>query len=131
MRRTATALLACALPMLGLGASGALAVPRSATSPIKHVVVLLQENHSFNDLLGQLCISEGNRCAASDTGTISDGTMIALRTERDVSPAAGHEPADQLAAIHGGAMDGWDHVGECDAAHHYQCLTQVPAGRVP
>jgi phospholipase C len=102
-----------------------------ATSPIKHVVVLYQENHSFNDLLGDLCVSEGDRCAGSTSGSISSGRQIPLKAEPDVPPAAGHEPSDQIAAINGGRMNGWDHVADCDAAHAYECLTQVHAGRVP
>ena len=30
-----------------------------ATSPIKHVVIIFQENHSFDDLLGRLCVEIG------------------------------------------------------------------------
>jgi phospholipase C len=119
--------LAMAIPV----ASGAAATRSSATSPIRHVVILYQENHSFNDLLGQLCISEGNRCAGSSTGQISDGRTIQLSAEGDIPPEAGHEPADQIAAINGGRMNGWDKVGQCDATHNYGCLTQVHAGRVP
>jgi phospholipase C len=100
-------------------------------SPIKHIVVLYQENHSFNDLLGDLCVTEGGRCTGTTTGEISDGTKIPLKAEKDVPPGVGHEPADQMAAINGGKMNGWDHVQYCDKAHSYACLIQAKAGRVP
>ena len=49
-----------------------------AHSPIKHVVVIYQENHSFNDLLGRLCVDEHDRCVGTTEGVISDGTRCTL-----------------------------------------------------
>ncbi len=95
------------------------------------MVVILQENHSFNDLLGKLCVDESNRCAGSTTGVISDGTRIDLRPEHDNPPSVGHTIADQVAAIDGGRMDGWDHVSGCAAKQKYACLSQAQAGAVP
>ena len=57
---------------LALAATASLAViawsqPGSAAtaSPIQHVVVIYQENHSFNDVLGWLC-DGGKRCEGTD-----------------------------------------------------------------
>ncbi len=100
-------------------------------SPIKHVVVLFQENHSFNDLLGRLCVDEGDRCKGTTEGELSDGTKMALRPEPDIVPTVGHLFADQVAAMNHGAMNGWDHVDACGARNHYHCLTQAEAGAVP
>jgi phospholipase C len=100
-------------------------------TPIQHVVVLMQENHSFNDLLGRLCVNEGGRCTGSKTGVVSNGTKIPLSSEPDLAPAVGHAIADQLAAMNGGNMNGWDRVENCSEADHYACLTQAHAGTVP
>ncbi len=109
-------------------------------SPIKHVVVIYQENHSFNELLGKLCLDEGNRCVATDTGKISTGQSIPLYAEPDVVPNAGHDFQSQKAAIHGGEMDGWDLMPHgsgglggqgCPAEDDYPCLTQAHAGASP
>jgi phospholipase C len=128
----ALVLSAGAVTAIGAASRGGAAVAvAGASSPIKHVVVMYQENHSFNDLLGYLCVSEGGRCAGSTSGVISNGRRITLKAEPDVPPAAGHEPSDQIAAINGGKMNGWDHVADCDAVHSYECLTQAHAGRVP
>ncbi len=136
--RLAVALISCGAALVTVGGATALAAhdaPRPpgtlASSPIKHVVVLYQENHSFNDLLGDLCVTEGDRCAGSTVGRVSNGMKVPLRAESDIVPGAGHEPTDQIAAINGGQMNGWDHVDECDAKHDYQCMTQVHAGSVP
>jgi phospholipase C len=100
-------------------------------SPIKHVVVIYQENHSFNDLLGKLCVDEGNRCTGSTTGVISDGTRMKLIPEPDLPPAVEHEHTSQVTAIDGGKMDGWDKLFGCGSSFHYQCMTQAQAGSVP
>ena len=127
------AALAAVAALFAQRSAGA-AEPRSPalgrfSTPIQHVVVLLQENHSFNDLLGALCVDEANRCVGSTVGVISDGTKVPLSAEPDVVPAVGHAVADQVAAMDGGAMDGWDHVEGCSGTDHYACLTQ--AGAVP
>jgi phospholipase C len=139
MSRLIVALLLCCAALAALppalaspaSAAAAASKARAMASPIKHVVVLYQENHSFNDLLGDLCVTEGYRCRGTDTGMTSSGNMVPLVAERDVPPEVGHEPSDQVAAIDGGRMDGWNHVGDCDKSHAHACLTQVHAGRVP
>ena len=60
----AAAAISFALIGLGLAANGPPA-RAEAPWPIKHVVILFQENHSFNDLLGKLCVDDGNRCAGT------------------------------------------------------------------
>jgi phospholipase C len=127
----AMASLAAAFASRAGAETAAAAPPTSAISPIQHVVVLFQENHAFNDLLGKLCVDEGHRCAGSTTGVISDGTKIELTNEPDVVPAVGHAIADQTAAMDRGRMDGWDRVEGCSAPEHYACLTQAYAGAVP
>ncbi len=102
-----------------------------ARSPIKHVVVIFQENHSFNDLLGALCVAEKNRCDGTTVGVIKNGTQIPLADEPDIPPIVGHDHDDEVAAMDGGKMDGWNHVGQCDARKDFRCLMQVHAGRVP
>jgi phospholipase C len=110
-----------ARPALGVGASG----------KITHVVVMYQENHSFNDMLGALCVQEQDRCLGSTTGEISDGTVMPLIPEPDVPPPVGHQAADQQTAINGGKMNGWDKIVGCTPDLQYKCLTQVHEGTVP
>jgi phospholipase C len=102
-----------------------------AGSPIKHVVVIYQENHSFNDLLGRLCVAEQNRCLGTTEGVVSDGTHVQLAAEGDVPPDVGHKAIDQSLAINGGRMNGWDRVWNCNANLHYKCMIQVGPGAVP
>jgi phospholipase C len=102
-----------------------------AGSPIKHVVVIYQENHSFNDILGALCVQENDRCVGTTQGEISDGTKMPLTPEPDIPPEVGHKSIDQAIAINGGLMNGWDNVFGCGSVFQYRCLTQVQAGTLP
>ena len=67
--------------------AGALAgVPRASgtTSPVEHVVVILQENHSFDNVLGQLCIQDHRECTAASSGKNEKGETIPLTSARDI-----------------------------------------------
>jgi phospholipase C len=42
----------------------------SFSTPIQHVVFIIQENHSFDNVLGPWCV-QNNRCAgAADSGMV-------------------------------------------------------------
>jgi phospholipase C len=102
-----------------------------AGSPIKHVVVIYQENHSFNDLLGKLCVQEHGRCLGTTVGKISDGSAMDLIPEPDLPPAVEHNQGSMVRAINGGAMNGWDRLFGCQVEYHYQCMTQAYRRSVP
>ncbi|MGH2966843.1 MAG: alkaline phosphatase family protein [Solirubrobacterales bacterium] len=73
----------------GLGVADA---PARAT-PIKHVVVVYQENHSFDNVLGRLCLRTG-RCSGSRTGYLPDDQEIPrVPTVKELIP-----PPDALPA---------------------------------
>ena len=69
--------------------------PRWVTSPIEHVVNIFQENHSFDEVLGKLCVLD-SRCDGATTGRLHDGTIIPLAQSPDIVPAMGHGPRAQL-----------------------------------
>ena len=50
-------------------------VQTTTASPIRHVVILIQENHSFDNVLGRLCLQLA-RC--DGPMTLADGTPIGL-----------------------------------------------------
>ena len=99
-------------------------------SPIRHVVILYQENHSFDNVFGRLC-AESGRCDGATEATLPDGSTMPLATSPDVVPKAGHRTQAQVKAIDGGKMDGFADVGSCDARHDYQCLTQYKPSQIP
>src|SRR5438876_863670 len=104
--------------------------PRPVASPIQHIVIVYQENHSFDDVLGKLCILD-SRCDGATTGRLHDGTTIPLSQEPDIVPQMGHGPPAQRTAINGGTMDGWDLIEGCSQARGYTCFTQFDPSHIP
>ncbi len=143
-RATATfaAMLAIAAVFMLKPQQGSATVPSHplAKSPIKHVVLIYQENHSFNELLGALCMAQGNRCLATDQGEIHNGKKVPLADEPDIVPEAGHTRRDQVIIMNGGKMNGWDlqpggggQIGGegCPKQDGYPCMMQAQAGASP
>jgi len=67
----------------------------AATSPIKHVVVIMMENRTFDNVLGALCVervqsSDPAPCEGTKQGVLPDGSTIALSVAPDVQPSLNH-----------------------------------------
>lgn len=100
----------------GLYASVATAGSSSNASPIKHVIILLQENHSFDNVLGAFCaeVSGGelvrpgydSKCDGATTGDMA-GKTVRLTEAADIVPNSSHTVQSQQAAIDSGKMDGF------------------------
>jgi phospholipase C len=73
--------------------------------PIKHVVVIVKENHTFDNYFGSFPGAEGTSRCLTSKGAISC-PHAPLRTPRDLC----HEHACALTDWNGGAMTGWDKV---------------------
>src|SRR5262245_34848692 len=69
-----------------------------AQSPIKHVVVIYQENHSFDNVLGKLCVTDA-RCDGATSGKLKTGATIALARATDVIPQVEHSSASHRQSI--------------------------------
>lgn len=135
--RTQACCLLSAITALAFGPGGlasamaATQPPRvSAGGPIKHIVVIDQENHSFDNVFGYLCVKTA-RCDGALSGLLPDGTTIALKRATDLVPNLGHAPRDQLAAIDGGKMDGFANVSLCGASNGYPCYTAFVPSQIP
>jgi phospholipase C len=123
-------------PILLLAAAALTRPPETAPaaaatrSPIRHIVVLYMENHTFNNVLGKLCVVD-HRCEGTTTGRLSDGSSIPLSRATDVIPAIGHGTAAVRRAINGGAMNGFDTVLHCGESDGYPCYSQFDPGQIP
>jgi phospholipase C len=123
---------ACAVLVLvlGIGIAVDLAGPGAgpaqagtAVSPIKHVVVILEENHSFDNVLGKFCAEVSSRtvvrpgkdarCDGATSGTTSSGTIVPLAPAADYVPFADHSVVGQQRDIDGGKMDGFSGDPNC------------------
>lgn len=139
-----TALLAAALVcfaaaliwMAGLAAAEA----RSQTKPVRHVIVIDLENHSFDNVLGYWCDDNPGRCPDGGMPTsvkLSNGAVVTPSVSPDTVPHVSHSVNSQLAAMHiqGGVprMDGWENIrhGGCAASTNYQCVSGYQPGQIP
>jgi phospholipase C len=101
-------------------------------TPIQHIVVLMQENHTFDNELGYWCNANPGRCTGMPAAvTLSDGTTLAPGTTADIVPDEGHGISSQTAAIDGGKMDGWQKVSGCGATTGYSCVSGYQPAAVP
>ncbi len=110
--------------------------PARAASLITHVVIIDEENHSFDDVLGKLCIEQAHgtvvraglnmACDGTDTGVLSNGTAYPLTAEPDFGLNIGHNVSAQQTAIDGGKMDGFSKLLGCTATSTpaFGCLSQ-------
>jgi phospholipase C len=120
-------------------ASGALAgtAPARADTigpgdPITHVVIIYQENHSFDNVLGAWCVQTG-RCNGATSAQVFNGTTtktVPLGAAADVVPPIDHTDTGQIRAMDGGKMDKWQTLSNC-AAPAYNCLTQYQPSQIP
>jgi phospholipase C len=103
---------------------------RALPTPIQHVVVIYQENHSFDNVLGRLCKLD-RRCDGATHGTLPDGSTIRLKRAADIAPQVRHDTTGQLAAIDGGKMDGFGTITGCTKPLHYVCYRQYRPSQIP
>ena len=117
------------LALLAVATAGSdLAAP--PVSPIRHIVVILQENHSFDNLLGRWC-HRHHRCDGAVRGKLSSGKWIPLREPSDRVGFVGHSNQAHRRAWNNGAMDGFNRVPGCGAAHHFGCYVQYRPRDIP
>ncbi len=104
------------------------------STPIKHIVVLYMENHTFDNMLGYWCKRHARRCP--DGGmprsvTLSNGHVVISGIMPDIVPKVAHSVASEQKAIDGGKMDGWQHVRGCGAKTSYACIGGYFPAQVP
>lgn len=123
-------LIAASLASLAAGALVATPVVTKASSPIQHIVYILQENHSFDNVLGAFCVETG-RCDGATTGRLSTGGTIPLATATDVIPNVAHLGNDQIKAVNHGAMNGFSSLSGCAKPAAYRCYSQFQPSQIP
>jgi phospholipase C len=111
----------------GVSGSPTAAAPSASETPIEHVVIIYQENHTFDDVLGAVCQTRTTTCNGY-TGpvTFADGTTAANITEPDIPPDVTHNPAAQQLAL----SNQWDKIGGC-LNPPYRCVTHFDPSGIP
>src|SRR4051812_30039048 len=122
---------------LAVGADPVAPVAPAAAStgpvPIKHVIMIFQENHSFDETLGAVCLETSPKRCDGYVGpvTLRGGIVVPTKVSPDKVPLAGHGVTSQTKAINGGLMDGWASVGHCKAKDNYACVTHYEPSQIP
>jgi len=130
----------CVLAILAIAAAaGALAPGGRARAdiPISHVVILFQENHSFDNVFGRFCteVASGQLdrvgpdmgCNGVVTGKDNTGRSVPLAPAPDLVANVSHSVASQQVAIDGGAMNGFSKITGCKRKKGYNCyVTYAP-----
>ena len=107
------------------------ATPGLGDGKIQHVVLIYQENHSFDETLGYVCKLRATPCDGfTGTVTLSDGTPFRMKVSPDVVPEAAHFVKAQNIAINGGRMDGFDKIGGCKSKLHH-CISYYKPRQIP
>jgi phospholipase C len=102
-------------------------IPRS---PIQHVVVIFQENHSFDNVLGGICVRDHLTCRGTTSGRLHDGIIIPLAQATDIVPIVSHTTSSQATAINSGQMNGFDLINGCGSPS-YACYSQFTGSQIP
>ncbi|MGA8532963.1 MAG: alkaline phosphatase family protein [Candidatus Tumulicola sp.] len=90
---------------------------RAPTGPIAHIVLLIQENRSFDNLFATFPGADG-----TTTGTLHTGKVIPLKAHSLKSLDVSHTYATYLTDYDGGKMDGFDRstfLHESTIVHRY------------
>jgi phospholipase C len=130
--RTVVFLGIAALGLAGVATTGT--ANAQAPSPIKHIVILYLENHSFDSLLGFWCDQNPGRCpdgGMPGSVTLSNGAVVTPSDDPDIVPTVDHNVAAQNAAIDGGNMNGWENVGGCGPSTNYACVSGYDPKQMP
>jgi len=114
-----------------------------ATTPIRHVVVIDLENHSFDNVLGKFCVDVARGaihrpgahepCDGADVGTLPDGARYRLRPEPDYGLVVDHDVDGQAGDIAGGGMNGFTQQWGCGSKTEIRRLVRSrrQAGLMP
>ncbi len=127
-------LIGAAVALVVFAAVGIPASAGAKSSPIKHVVVLYLENHSFDNVFGYWCDHNRRRCpdgGMPPSVTLADGTVVTPTVAPDTVPNASHDVEAQTAAVDGGKMDGWAKVFGCQASRKYACISGYKPSQIP
>ena len=101
--------------------------PASFQSAIQHIVFILKENRTFDQMFGAYPGAQG-----ATSGTISTGQSITLAQTPDRLPRdIAHSFQDVVTATDFGRMDDFDLTTECDVNGDYLCMTQQSQTTIP
>ncbi len=97
------------------------------SSPIKHIVILIKENRSFDNLFGRFPGADG-----ATTAMLSTGIRVPLKRATDQLPLdIGHSGRASFTAVNNGAMNGFDKLPGALQNGRDQALTEYRRQDIP
>jgi Tol biopolymer transport system component len=102
----------------------------AAVTPIEHVVLVMMENHDFDNVLGYMCVHDA-RCDGAIEGEKMNGDVIPLTRSPDISVSVDHSPSGQTTAINGGRMNGFSLLDGCRDDQANACYVQYQPDQMP
>ena len=120
-RRALAVLVALALAPTAMALDVGPAQAASPTTPIEHLVVLMQENHTFDNYFGTFPGADGfpeSACIAKEPGSPAAGCVAPYHLTSLRTPDLDHGTPSAETAYDGGAMDGF---------YKAQALRNLPA----
>src|SRR3989442_5765128 len=142
-RLAPAALFVLLLGSIGTSPPGARASRIVLRSPIRHVVLIDEENHSFDNVLGRVCADVANGtidrpgrgmgCDGATRGTLPDGGAIPLARAADLVPLVNHDVVAQHVAVNAGRMDGFGRIPGCgpNGSAPHACYSQYGPDQIP
>jgi phospholipase C len=128
--RLKTGLLTAAVAILTCGALASPSIYAKTTPKIRHVIVIMQENRSFDSYFGTFPGAHGipaDTCVPLDPSNPNGGCIKPFHDQNDVNAGGPHGPASAEADLDGGIhhdkMDGFVH--EQDTAR-FDCPPLAP-----
>jgi phospholipase C len=94
-------------------AADAVSVDSSGIHKIHHVVIIMQENRSFDSYFGTYPGADGIPHGMCERDPVHGGCVRPFHDAQDVNFGGPHSALNARADVHGGAMDGF--IGQAEA----------------
>src|SRR3954452_4985536 len=123
---TVAAITTAALDQATTPSAGAAVI--DSASPIEHVVIIYQENHTFDNVLGAVCQQRETPCNRyTGSVTSADGVTVQNKVDPDVVPDVAHSPWQQQQAL----VNEWDQMNGCTASSNHACISHYKPSAIP
>ncbi len=129
MKSSHTLVVGALLPLLALACGGGQAGPTLYPNgfPIDHVIVIVKENHTFDNYFGSFPGADGATTCKLKDGTTFPCPRAPNKTSRDLCHGHGCAVTDYA----GGAMDGWESVSGSDVGGDHLAWAQYQEADIP
>ncbi len=99
----------------------------ATTTPIQHIVIIYQENHSFDDVLGDLCVIDARCNGSIRPVTLRDGKVVKPAVAPDTVRGIDHTVQSQVYAL----RNQWDLIRGCGPVNSFHCIEYYTPKQIP